>query len=126
MRTSGKVAGATDVDAFGTPSKTRKGALMDRDLWPSSRGVFDDFYAEAAEMLNLVTGWDTTSEELRNTAAGIVRTKREFNLMAGWTPDEDTLPARFLDTPLQGDPQAALSRERLDALVAEYHRQRGW
>ena len=90
------------------------------------RGVFSDFYAEAAEMLSLVTGWDTTGDELRTTAAAIVRAKREFNLMAGWTPDEDTLPARFLDTPLQGDPQAALSRERLDALVAEYHRQRGW
>ena len=50
----------------------------------------------------------------------------EFNLLAGWTPDEDTLPERFLDTPLPNDAAAHLSRERLDALVAEYHRQRGW
>ena len=52
--------------------------------------------------------------------------KREFNLRAGWTPAEDTLPERFLTTPLPNDPGAALSRERLDALVGEYHRQRGW
>jgi len=32
---------------------------------------------------------------------------------------------RFLNTPLPNDPEASLSRERLDALVAEYHRQRG-
>ena len=116
------------VDAVRHAIETEdKAALMDSlILCKFLRGVFDDFYAEAAEMLNLVTGWDTTSEELRTTAAAIVRAKREFNLMAGWTPDEDTLPARFLDTPLQGDPQASLSRERLDALVAEYHRQRGW
>jgi hypothetical protein len=47
-------------------------------------------------------------------------------LLAGWTPEEDTLPARFLSTPLPNDPAASLSRERLDGLVAEYHRQRGW
>jgi len=34
------------------------------------------------------------------------------------------LPARFLNTPLPNDPEAVLTRERLDALVAEYHRQR--
>jgi aldehyde:ferredoxin oxidoreductase len=38
----------------------------------------------------------------------------------------DTLPDRFFDSPLPNDALAHLSRERLDALVAEYHRQRGW
>ena len=52
--------------------------------------------------------------------------QRQFNLLAGWTPEEDTLPERFLNTPLPNDPEASLSRERLDALVAEYHVQRGW
>ena len=77
-------------------------------------------------MLQRVTGWDVTADELRETARRIVAAKRQFNLLAGWTPDEDTLPERFLDTPLPSDPAAALSRERLEALVAEYHRQRGW
>ena len=45
---------------------------------------------------------------------------------AGWTLDEDTLPERFLSTPLPSDPAAALSREQLGEVVAEYHRQRGW
>jgi aldehyde:ferredoxin oxidoreductase len=90
------------------------------------RGVFEDFYGESAVMLRAVTGWDATSDELRETARRIVAAKREFNLRAGWTLAEDTLPARFLKTPLPNDPEAAISRERLDALVAEYHRQRGW
>jgi aldehyde:ferredoxin oxidoreductase len=47
-------------------------------------------------------------------------------VLAGWTPEEDTLPQRFLDTPLPGDPAAALTSDRLQELVAEYRRQRGW
>ncbi len=39
-------------------------------------------------------------------ARRIVAAKRQFNLLAGWTPDEDTLPDRFLDTPLPDDPAA--------------------
>jgi len=104
-----------------------KAALMDSlILCKFLRGVFVDFHAEAAEMLRCVTGWDVTADELRETARRIVSAKRQFNLLAGWTLDEDTLPARFLNTPLPSDPEACLSREHLDALVTEYHRQRGW
>ena len=88
------------------------------------RGVFNDFHDEAAAMLRSVTGWDVTAAELRDTAARIVAAKSEFNRLAGWTPEEDTLPDRFFDSPLPNDPAAHLSRERLEALVAEYRRQR--
>jgi aldehyde:ferredoxin oxidoreductase len=104
-----------------------KAALMDSlILCKFLRGVFEDFYGEAAAMLHLVTGWDTTADELRETARRIVTAKRQFNLLAGWTPAEDTLPDRFLNTPLPNDPAASLTRDRLGDLVAEYHRQRGW
>ena len=88
------------------------------------RGVFSDFHAETAQMLRSVTGWEVTAGELRATAVRIVAAKREFNVRAGWTPEEDTLPERFLDSPLPNDPEALLSRERLEELVAEYRRQR--
>jgi aldehyde:ferredoxin oxidoreductase len=104
-----------------------RAALMDSlILCKFLRGVFTDFYAESAEMLQKVTGWDVTADELRETARRIVAAKRQFNLLAGWTPQEDTLPERFLNTPLPSDPTAALTHERLQELVAEYHRQRGW
>jgi aldehyde:ferredoxin oxidoreductase len=103
-----------------------KAALMDSlIICKFLRGVFEDFYAEAAEMLRAVTGWDATADELRETAKRIVSAKRQFNLLAGWTPAEDTLPERFLNTPLPDDPAASLGRTRLNELVAEYHRQRG-
>jgi aldehyde:ferredoxin oxidoreductase len=104
-----------------------KAALMDSMiLCKFLRGVFTDFHAEAAAMLRAVTGWDVTADELRDTARRIVAAKRQVNLLAGWTPGEDTLPERFLDTPLPNDPASVLTHERLRELVAEYHRQRGW
>jgi len=104
-----------------------KAALLDSlILCRFLRGVFTDFYAESAAMLQAVTGWDVTADELRETARRIIATKRQVNLLAGWTPAEDTLPERFFSTPLPNDPLATLTRERLDELVAEYHRQRGW
>ncbi len=104
-----------------------KAALMDSLIFCKFlRGVFEDFYAEAADVLHLVTGWNTTAAELHQTAKRIVHAKQQFNLFAGWTPAEDTLPDRFLQSPLPNDPAAALSREQLEAVVGEYHRQRGW
>src|SRR5262249_24611442 len=116
------------VDAVRYAIETEdKAALMDSlILCKFLRGVFEDFYAESADMLRLVTGWNVTDAELRETAARIVNAKRQFNVIAGWTPEEDTLPDRFLDTALKGDPEAILGREQLKMLVNEYHRQRGW
>ena len=104
-----------------------RAALMDSlIICKFLRSVFTDFYSETGEMLRNVTGWDVNADELRETAKRIVFAKREFNLLAGWTPAEDTLPERMLNTPLPNDSEAMLSRELLDGLVAEYHRQRGW
>ena len=116
------------VDAVRYAIETEdKAALLDSLIvCKFLRGVFEDFYGEAAEMLSLVTGWNVTGDELRDTARRIVHLKRQFNLQSGWTPEEDTLPDRFLEKALGGDPAATLSRERLDTLVTEYHRQRGW
>jgi aldehyde:ferredoxin oxidoreductase len=104
-----------------------KAALMDSlILCKFLRGVFDDFFTEAADMLNLVTGWDTTAAELRATARRIVTSKKHFNVLSGWQPAEDTLPARFLSHPLPDDPSASLSPARLQALVTAYNTARGW
>ena len=104
-----------------------KAALMDSlILCKFLRGVFTDFFAESAEMLRLVTGWDVTADELRETAARIVTAKKRFNILAGWTPAEDTLPKRILHQPLPEDARAQLSPERLGALVEAYNTARGW
>lgn len=103
-----------------------RSALMDSlILCKFLRRAFTDFYAEAADMLRQVTGWDVTAAELRDTARRIVAAKREVNVLSGWAPEEDTLPERFLNVPLPGD-SAILTRESLQELVSEYYSQRGW
>jgi aldehyde:ferredoxin oxidoreductase len=92
------------------------------------RGVFDDRLAAMSEMLRLVTGWDVTVDELRATAERIVTAKKWFNIRQGWTPAEDTLPARFLSEALREGASAGalLTRERLQSLVAAYNQDRAW
>jgi aldehyde:ferredoxin oxidoreductase len=104
-----------------------KAALMDSlILCKFLRGVLTDFYAEAAHMLHRVTGWDTTADEMRATAARIITAKKQFNVRAGWTPTEDTLPKRILHDALPEDSHAQLSPERLQTLVHAYNTARGW
>lgn len=119
-----------DVGVEGIPlaiETENKAAVMDSlILCKFLRGVFTDFYAEAAEMLHLVTGWDMTADELRATAARIIAAKKRFNIRAGWTPAEDTLPPRLLQQALPEDARAQLSPERLATLVRAYNAARGW
>ncbi len=104
-----------------------KAALMDSlILCKFLRGVFTDFYAEAAEMLRLVTGWNVTADELRSSAERIVAAKKLFNIRAGWTPAEDTLPLRLFTKALDDDPDARLTAEQLNGAVAAYNCARGW
>ncbi|MCG8584676.1 MAG: hypothetical protein MI757_08195, partial [Pirellulales bacterium] len=105
-----------------------RAALMDSlIICKFLRGVFDDFFAEASEMLNLVTGWNTTDAELREVAGRIVAAKHHFNVLAGWTPDEDNLPERFLTTALEFQSQeVALPHASLAAAVRRYYELRGW
>lgn len=104
-----------------------KAALMDSlILCKFLRGIFSDFFAETADMLRLVTGWDVTADELRQVSRRVVDAKKLFNQRAGWTAAEDTLPARFLSQTLSDDPDAHLSREQLAAAVEAYYHARGW
>ena len=88
----------------------------------------DDKLAAMAEMLELVTGWNVTADELDETARRIVTAKKAFNVRQGWQPSEDTLPRRFLSEPLRDGAGAGawLSGERLESLVTAYNHARGW
>jgi aldehyde:ferredoxin oxidoreductase len=104
-----------------------KAALLDSlILCKFLRGVLEDFYGEAAEMLALVTGWDVTADEMCTSAERIVTAKKVFNRRAGWTPGEDTLPPRMLAQALDDDERARLSGEQLAAAVRSYNLSRGW
>ena len=90
------------------------------------RRVFTEFFQSAAEMLEVTTGWDVSAEELVATANRIVSAKKLFNIRAGWTPQEDSLPDRFLQEPQQDNSEARLSPEQLQVAVRLYNELRGW
>ena len=105
-----------------------RAAIMDSlILCKFLRGVFADPFPEWAALLGAVTGWDVDGAELERTAARIVLAKRLFNLREGWTREEDWLPERFLTETLELESgrSAALTPERLHAMIAAYYDGRG-
>ena len=93
------------------------------------RRAFLDPREEWAELLNAVTGCDYDADELSDVAAEIVNQKKRFNVAHGWARSDDTLPPRLLDQPVGlsgGTATATLTKERLDAMIQEYYRLRGW
>jgi aldehyde:ferredoxin oxidoreductase len=136
-------SGAYEVDfsaradrLHGSPEAARlavetedRAALMDSlILCKFLRGVFTDLYAESADLLARVTGWDVTADELRTVSRRIVTAKKLYNIREGWTPAEDTLPERFLSEGLPSGTaaDARLPRERLQEMVRAYYEGRGW
>lgn len=105
-----------------------RAAIMDSlILCKFLRGVFTEPFDEWAGLLSKVTGWDVDGVELRETARRIVHAKRAFNLREGWTPADDWLPERFLDSPLDlgSGRTATLPAERLRAMIDTYYAERG-
>jgi aldehyde:ferredoxin oxidoreductase len=92
------------------------------------RKCFGDFYAEAAEMLAGVTGWDFTAAELRRVGERIHTSKKLFNVRECWRPEDDWLPERLLSEAVPTGVAAGvgLSRDELRDMLRGYYRARQW
>jgi aldehyde:ferredoxin oxidoreductase len=92
------------------------------------RKCFDDFYGESAELLQRVTGWRYSDNDMRRTGERINTLKKLFNIREGWRPSDDWLPERVLSEPLRdGIAQGVkLSAEELRAMIQSYYGARGW
>ena len=91
------------------------------------RKCFTDFYSEAAELLNKVTGWDFSARELHRVGERIQVSKRLFNQREGWRPEDDWLPPRLLSEALPtGVAQGvALTAGELKEMIRGYYQARG-
>jgi aldehyde:ferredoxin oxidoreductase len=91
------------------------------------RKCFTDFYGEAANLLNKVTGWDCSDRELRRIGERIQVSKRLFNQREGWRPEDDWLPPRLLSEALPtGVAQGvALTAGELKEMISGYYQARG-
>ena len=92
------------------------------------RKCFSDFYAEAAELLQKVTGWPYSAAELRRTGERINTLKKLFNQRQGWQPADDWLPPRLLTESLATGVAAGvhLTAPELRGMIQGYYKARGW
>lgn len=86
-----------------------------RDLYP---------WDELREVVGATTGMELTEDDLRGVACNISNATRAFNIREGLTQEDDTLPRRFFEEPIEEG--KVLKREDFDRLVAEYYELRGW
>jgi aldehyde:ferredoxin oxidoreductase len=83
---------------------------------------------ETAEMVNAVTGWDVTVEELVRVGERRLNLMRVFNAREGFDRKQDKLPKKFFKA-LQGEgPTAgiAITHEEVEFALDEYYRLAGW
>jgi aldehyde:ferredoxin oxidoreductase len=83
---------------------------------------------EMADMLAAVTGWDTSAYEIMRWGERRLHLMRLYNLGAGLTAADDTLPARFFDEPIhEGDwAGTRLDRAKFEEAVRTYYVMMEW
>ena len=87
---------------------------------------YRDMYTweQLEQAIGLVTGLDSSADELRKKAARILDLTRAFNLREGLTKKHDLLPDRLHREPLPDG--RALTAQEMETLLADYYKLRGW
>ncbi len=78
-----------------------------------------------SELLNAATGFGMTTEAMMQVGERIWNLERQFNMAAGITPADDTLPPRLLNEPLPDGVQKGAT-SKLKELLPLYYKIRGW
>ncbi len=82
-------------------------------------------FEEMKALIKGATGFDYTVKEVKDCSERIWNLERVFNMKAGLTKEDDTLPKRLLEEPLtQGGPKGQVCR--LEEMLPEYYELRGW
>ena len=81
-----------------------------------------------AEVLNAITGWDMTAEDLLLAGERMNNLCRCFNAREGLTRKDDYLPPRFTEDPLPDGPSKGqcLTKQQLEDMLDNYYDLRGW
>lgn len=127
-------------EILGLPEKIDPQKTDDKPTWAKifqdftavvdSSGVclFTTFALGVPQFTNFcaaATGVDFTDETLLEVGDRIYNLERVFNLKAGIDPSQDTLPKRLLTVPISDGPLKG-EVARLDQMLPEYYRLRGW
>ncbi|MFC1862919.1 aldehyde ferredoxin oxidoreductase family protein [Thermodesulfobacteriota bacterium] len=81
-----------------------------------------------ADLMEAVTGLVYTADEIQMVGERINNLARAFNVMAGFTRADDTLPKRLMTEPLKDGTAKGhvISQDDLNVMLDEYYEIRGW
>jgi len=86
-------------------------------------------HEQIVQLVNAVTGWNTTVAELLLVGERAITMGRAFNVREGFTPADDRLPERFFAPPLRGnlaEKRQAIDPEKMQEAVRTYYYLMGW
>ncbi|MBM7868298.1 aldehyde ferredoxin oxidoreductase [Heliobacterium gestii] len=127
-------------EILGLPEKLDRFSLEGKPLWAkifqdltasidaSGMCLFTSFALGAgdyADMLSAAMGVEWTADEVLVAGDRIYNLERLFNMQAGLTKADDTLPKRLLEEPLPDGPSKGWVH-KLDELLPLYYEVRGW
>ncbi len=90
-------------------------------IFTASGWGFDDYQAQ----IDAACEGDWSLERLHETGERIWNLERQYNLAAGFTKDDDSLPMRMLNEPAKSG-MAKGKVSELDRMLPEYYEVRGW
>jgi aldehyde:ferredoxin oxidoreductase len=81
-----------------------------------------------AEIVSSLTGLDFSAEDIEKVGERVNNLARVFNILEGFTRDDDTLPERILTEPLKDGNSKGhyISKDQLNEMLDEYYLARGW
>ena len=88
----------------------------------TNMGVSEEYFARA---LSAVTGLPYSTGDLFKVGERVWNLERLYNLREGFTQADDTLPPRLLDEPVLDGPSKGWVN-KLEPMLKEYYRARGW
>ena len=91
-------------------------------LFPGDAGMTEEHFAA---QIDTACEGEWTLERLNETGERIWNLERQFNLLAGFTIEDDSLPTRILTEPAPSGSAKGLVC-RLDEMLPEYYKLRGW
>ena len=94
-----------------------------------SRGTYYEGFQDLAKVYSLVTGFETSAEEMRRSGERINNVARLFNVREGFGRKDDTLPYKVMNLPIpdEGPSKGSyVTQAELDLLLDDYYEVRGW
>ena len=88
---------------------------------------YRDFYPweTISLIVSATTGMKADKQQLQQISANIRNKVREFNAREGMAREDNTLPARFFNEPLE-DSGKILKKPEMDKMLSDYYRLTGW